>query len=156
MQQEDGRHPQTGLAAKVRRVLRRFVKARDVVDLSVAGDAGTDLTAMRISVRLRKGARAPDGRGVLALVRRLRAVLGLAPGAGLPVLMISLVEGDPAKPGRTGADSPGGKQRPPMPEAGHRGTKGVLSQWAELAIRGDWRRSRAPPSPWCRRLDACG
>ena len=153
---QDGRHPEAGLAAKVRRVLRRFVKARDVIDLSVAGGDGNDLTAMRVAVRLRRGARGPDGRGVLALVRRLRAVLGLAPGAGLPVLMISLVEGDPAEPRRTGADCAGGKERLPMPEAGHRGRKGILSHRAEPAIRGDWHRSRAPPSPWCRRLFACG
>lgn len=149
-----GEHSGTGLAGRLRRALARFLTGHDMVGLTITCRGNGGVAALRVMVRLR-GARRPDDGQVLALHRRLRAVLGLLPGAGLPVLVIGLTEEGAQAAGQVRQADPW-REGPSAMGAGVRLQTGMALVPAGSTIREKGSGSRAPPSPWCRRLDACG
>lgn len=148
-----------GLAVMAHRALARFVARRDILHLAVAGSGRSDLAAMRVLVRLR-GRDGLDSGTLLAFGRSLRAMLGLQPGSGLPLLVISLAAEDAAE--SADADRPNGAgcvakclwQR----RAGLARLASVILPFGGLsdALKRKRRRLRSPPSPWSVSLSACG
>jgi hypothetical protein len=166
-----------GIAGQIRRAVMRLVAPGTFLGLAVAGAAGPDPAAIQVSVRLR-GPQDMDGGALLALGRRLRKVLRLAPDARLPVLVIRWLDRDEAE--ASGENLPGA---PPRQKALPKAKRaGVLAQGGKAAVVRsagvDWpnatalpmpfqdgccealqkerRRSRSPPSPGSVLGSACG
>lgn len=166
-----------GIAGQIRRAFVRLVAPGTFLGLAVAGAAEPDPAAMRVSVRLR-GPQDMDGGALLALGRRLRKVLRLAPGARLPVLVIRWVAWDEAgAPGENFPEAaPRKKDLPKAKRAGvraHGGKAAVVRSagvyWPTAAaltmplrdscceaLQKERRRSRSPPSPGSVLGSACG
>jgi len=148
-----------GLAVMVRRALARLVARRDILGLEVAGDQPSDLTGLRVMVRLRRR-EGLDAGALLALCQSLRGMLGLKPGAGLPLLVIRAAAEDVSEKAgadrtwRTGTDASFRSADP----AGY----GSKAAWivpltgVSALLKRKGRRSRSPPSPWSVALSACG
>lgn len=148
-----------GLAVMVRRALARLVARRDILGLEVAGGSPANPAARRVEVNLRRRQGLDEG-AVLALCQKLRRMLGLKPGAGLPLLVIRAAAEDVSEKAgadrawRTGTDADFRCADP----AGY----GSKAAWivpltgVSALLKRKGRRSRSPPSPWSVALSACG
>ncbi len=78
------------IARRIRRAFAQVFAPGDLLGLAVVGECALYPAGMRVTVRLR-GPQGMNGGAVLALGRQLRALLGLAPGIRLPVLVVRWV-----------------------------------------------------------------